>query len=147
MNALFLAVVIGTGSGDTLTVVHNRQPMTIRLADIEAPRNGQRFAGKSRQTLGKLCQGVKAEVRPQFKDQWGRVIAQVACRGRDASAEQVRLGMAWVDDAHSTNRTLYELQADARKAQRGLWSDPGMVAAWMGNANAGTKTTARDGAD
>jgi len=128
-TTIFIAAVIGVPDGSSLTVTINRQPVTVQLAEIELPRN-QRLLQQSRKALAKLCGERKAEMHPQFTGSDGRIVAQVGCAGKDAAVEQVRLGMAQVDDAHSTNRKLYEAQADARTARRGLWADPKVAAAW-----------------
>ena len=46
-------------------------------------------------------------------------VALVACDGTDASAEQVRAGMAWVFDRYVTDRSLYAVQDAARAAEPG----------------------------
>ena len=51
----------------------------------------------------------------QSKDRYGRTVGRVECDGVDASAEQVRAGMAWVFDRYVKDRSLYKLQ-DAAKA-------------------------------
>jgi endonuclease YncB( thermonuclease family) len=45
----FTAKVIGISDGDTLTVLHDRTPVKIRLDGIDAPEAGQAFGtGRSR---------------------------------------------------------------------------------------------------
>jgi endonuclease YncB( thermonuclease family) len=64
------------------------------------------------------------------KDRYGRTLGRVYCNGTGASAEQVRRSMAWVYDKYVTDHTLYQLQNDARAANRGLWYDPDPVLPW-----------------
>lgn len=130
LPALFLATVIGVADGATLTVLYNRQAVTVHLAEIDAPGLERSFGAKSRQHLSKLCRGGKAEIRPQFQDRSGGIVADVSCSGKDAGAEQVHAGLALVDERHSTKRVLYEAQASARKQRHGLWSDPKTVSNW-----------------
>lgn len=139
LPTLFLATVIGVTDGATLTVLHNRQALSVHLAEIDAPAPERAFGAKSRQQLGKLCRGVKAEIRPQFANRGGGIVADVVCAGKDAGAEQVRSGLAMVDEQHSTKRMLYEAQADARRQRRGLWSDPGIVRSWENPAKPNNK--------
>lgn len=127
---IFIASVIGISDGDTLTVLHERQQIKIRLAEIDAPEKAQPFGVKSKQSLSDLCFGKQAEVVPQTRDRYGRTVARVRCDGIDANAEQVRRGMAWVYDRYVTDRSLYLLQEEARSARRGLWADPTPFPPW-----------------
>lgn len=128
--AAFLAGVIGISDGDTLTVLHEREPVKIRIAEIDAPEKAQPFGTKSKQALSDLCFGKQADVAPQTKDRYGRTVARVRCDGQDASEQLVRSGMAWVFDRYVTDRSLYSLQDEARATRRGLWVDDGPVPPW-----------------
>ncbi len=130
LAAAFLASVIGISDGDTMTVLHEREPVKIRLAEIDAPEKAQPFGTKSKQALSDLCFGKQAEVVPQTKDRYGRTIARVKCDGQDASAHQVQAGMAWVYDRYVTDRSLYMPQDMARSGRRGLWGDANPLAPW-----------------
>lgn len=128
--AAFLASVIGISDGDTMTVLHEREPIKIRLAEIDAPEKAQPFGTKSKQALSDLCFGKQAEVNPKTTDRYGRTIARVKCDGQDVSEHQVEAGMAWVYDRYVTDRGLYPLQDMARSTGRGLWVDAGPVPPW-----------------
>ena len=139
-SALLLCVVVGITDGDTLTARCGSaagmptQPIKVRLAQVDAPEHHQPFGARSREHLAALCFKQHAEVRPitgggSF-DRYGRVVAQVNCKGIDANAEQVRAGMAWVFDRYVTDRRLYALQDEAQAAHRGLWADSRPVAPW-----------------
>ncbi len=109
--------------GDTLDVMVSGKRLRLRLAGIDAPRAGQAYSLRSRQSLIALCGGEVAAIDPGGKDRSGLMLAQVNCNGIDASGEQVRLGMARVSErpghAESTLRTL---EREARAARRGLWA-------------------------
>ncbi len=130
LAAAFFASVIGISDGDTLTVLHERQPIKVRIAEIDAPEKKQPFGTRSKQALSDLCFGKQAEVAPQKKDRYGRTIARVKCDGNDVSAHQVQAGMAWVYDRYVTDRSLYHVQAMARAGGRGLWVDTQPVPPW-----------------
>lgn len=138
--------VVRIADGDTLTVLNqgNRQ-VRIRLADIDAPESGQAFGTKSRQALASMCAGKDAVVRVQDIDRYGRTIGRVYCDGVDTTAEQVRLGMAWVYDNHVRDKHLYATQAIARQERRGLWSDrnPQRPWEWRRDAKAAKSTPAQ----
>jgi endonuclease YncB( thermonuclease family) len=78
---------------------------------------------------------VQAEVTPQAQDRYGRTVAHVQCRGRDAGAAQVADGMAWVYRKYSKDGALLRLEREAGDARRGLWSDPAPVPPWEWRKN------------
>ncbi len=58
-------------------------------------------------------------------------MAKVVCDGRDANAEQVKAGMAWVYDGYAPNDSpLYDLEDGAHNAKRGLWKDEDPTPPW-----------------
>jgi endonuclease YncB( thermonuclease family) len=130
MTLVLLCIVIAIADGDTLTASCNEQTIRVRLAEIDAPEKGQAFGNRSRQALAALCLDKRAHIRPQTTDRYGRTLARVECADIEASAEQVRAGMAWVFDRYVTDRSLYSLQDAARAERRGLWIDVEAVATW-----------------
>lgn len=126
-----VAVVVAVSDGDTLTArPTDGSQMKIRVAEIDAPESRQPFGAASKRSLSDLCFNVRAEIQPQKTDRYGRTVARVTCRGKDASAHQVRTGMAWVFDRYSTDQSLYRDQDEARAAGRGLWSEPVPTPPW-----------------
>ena len=130
LSALLTCLVVGISDGDTLTARCEDQTVKIRLAEIDAPEKAQPFGNRSKQHLSDLCFDVKAEVHPQTTDRYGRTVAHVSCDGVDASAEQVRSGMAWVYDKYVRDKSLYTLQDEAVAAREGLWSARDPVPPW-----------------
>lgn len=127
----FTGQVVSIADGDTLTVlVDGNRQVKVRLAEIDAPEKKQPFGTRSRQALGDLCFRKPAEIKTQTIDRYGRTVARVKCAGRDANADQVRTGMAWVYDRYVTDRSLYAVQAEAKAARRGLWADAAPVPPW-----------------
>lgn len=122
--------VVGVADGDTLTVLHERIQIKVRLAEIDAPEKAQPFGQRSRQSLADLCFQKPVLVEAKGHDRYGRTIGRVRCAGVDANSEQVRRGMAWVYDRYVTDRALYAIQADARADRRGLWADANPLPPW-----------------
>ena len=123
--------VIGISDGDTLTVLVSHQQVKVRLADIDAPESKQAFGSRSKQALSDLCFQKDARLETQGKDRYGRTIATAYYAGRNANAEQVWQGMAWVFDRYAKpDYPLYILQEQAKAARRGLWSEPHPTAPW-----------------
>lgn len=122
--------VIGIADGDTLTVLQERKPVKVRLANIDAPEKEQSFGTRSRQSLSDLCFGKNAELDVQTKDRYGRVVAVVHCDGVNANRTQVERGMAWVYAKYNKDHLLPMVQIQARLRKQGLWSEPDPTPPW-----------------
>ncbi len=127
-------LIVAIADGDTLTArcetAGELENVKVRLAEIDAPEKGQAFGARSKQRLAELCFQKQATVTPRTKDRYLRTVAKVECEGVDAGTEQVRAGMAWVFDRYVTDRSLYDIQDEARSAGRGLWAEPNPIAPW-----------------
>jgi endonuclease YncB( thermonuclease family) len=130
LPALLICLIVGVADGDTLTARCDDQTVKIRLAEIDAPEKAQPFGARSKEHLSELCFDVEAEVYPQTTDRYGRTVARVTCDGVDASAEQVRSGMAWVYDKYVVDMGLFDLQDEAVAAREGLWSANNPIPPW-----------------
>lgn len=122
--------VIGIADGDTLTLLVNKRPLKIRLANIDAPEKSQAFGERSRQSLSELCFGKDASYATQDIDRYGRTVAVVTCDGVEANRTQVERGMAWVYTKYNKDLALPALQEAARSARRGLWRDTDPLPPW-----------------
>lgn len=130
-TAILLCLVTAITDGDTIRVRCPEEPVqVVRLAEIDAPERRQPWGDRSRQHLAELCHEMKAEIRPQTRDRYGRTVARVTCAGQDASVVQVQAGMAWAFTKYLTDKSFSASEAQARAAGRGLWADPTPVAPW-----------------
>ncbi len=102
-------------------------------------RSTRRSAGnrsaRARQSLAELCFKRPVKLKTVDVDRYGRTVARVYCDGVDANAEQVRRGMAWVYVRYARDPALRSLEAEARRARRGLWSDSLPVPPWEWRRN------------
>jgi endonuclease YncB( thermonuclease family) len=125
--APLLCLVIAVTDGDTLKVRCDQQPepmnLTIRMAEIDAPERRQAFGTRATQALGALCFREQATVKPQTIDRYGRTVARVECKGKDANSEMVKLGMAWAYTKYQTDALFPQLELQARAQRVGLWVD------------------------
>jgi endonuclease YncB( thermonuclease family) len=127
----FTGKVIRIADGDTIEVLRDRQPVTVRLNGIDAPETGQAFGTRARQFVGSLAFGQVVTVVAHGTDRYGRTIGDVGLAdGRVLNREVVRAGFAWWFRRYSTDAGLGELEAEARDAKRGLWVDPHPVPPW-----------------
>lgn len=128
-------LVVGVADGDTLTARCGKpgsyQQVKVRLAGIDAPERKQSFGSVSRQHLSALCFKQQATLTTRSKDRYGRTVANVKCKGKDAGSEQVRAGLAWVYDAYAKkHKHLYPIQSAAKARGIGLWADSDPVPPW-----------------
>ena len=127
--------VVGVTDGDTMTVSVDGRRVKVRLAGIDAPERKQPFGVRSRHYLEKLCFRKPVKIDDRGRDRYGRVVGRVNCAGRDASAEMIGAGMAWVYDGNADDRAmyrrdLYRLEDSARAARRGLWTNRKPIPPW-----------------
>ena len=128
----FTGKVVNVTDGDTVVVLRagNIQEK-IRLAEIDCPEKSQAFGQRAKQfTLDKAAQkNVTVEVRDH--DRYGRTVGEVFLPdGKSLNRELVRNGYAWWYRRYSKDESLGELEAQARTARRGLWSDQNAIAPW-----------------
>ncbi len=71
--------VVGVADGDTLTVLHDRKQIKVRLTEIDAPEKKQAFGNRSKQSLSDLCFNKTATLDNKGKDRYGRTLARVTC--------------------------------------------------------------------
>ncbi|WP_070697969.1 thermonuclease family protein [Xanthomonas campestris] len=130
-RADFAGPVIAILDGDTIDVLIDRQPVRVRLAQIDAPEKRQAFGTRSRQALSALVFRQSVTVADAGRDRYGRVLGTVYVFGVNVNAEMVRQGMAWVYRQYATDRSLFALEDEARAGRRGLWADPSPVPPWQ----------------
>lgn len=116
--------VIGITDGDTLTLLVNRRPVKVRLAEIDTPESRQPWGTRARQSLAAMAARQDARVVVMDIDRYGRTVGRVYVGSVDVNAELVRRGDAWVYRQYLTDPSLLPLEAEARAARRGLWSLP-----------------------
>jgi len=104
----------------------------IRLHGIDTPERKQPFGTRARQFASELTFQQTVTVRVRDTDRYGRLVAKVILPdGRSLNRELVTAGMAWWYRQYAKDdTTLAKLEAEARSAKRGLWSDPHAVAPW-----------------
>ena len=118
--------VAHVADGASLDVLlDEKSRMRVRLAGIEIPGEGQAYYLRARQSLIAICGGEMATLDPAGKDRKGVMLAHVSCNGKNANAEQVRLGLARVLERQAgTIPELKAAQDEAKAARRGIWAPP-----------------------
>jgi endonuclease YncB( thermonuclease family) len=128
----FSGKVVGVHDGDTITVLWDRTPVKIRLKGIDCPETGQDFGSRAKSVTSELAFGKVVTVHPTRKDRYGRTVADVILPdGRILNRELVRRGVAWWYRRYAPHDTsLARLEAEARAARVGLWSQPDPTPPW-----------------
>ncbi|GGG21144.1 thermonuclease family protein [Pontibacter amylolyticus] len=123
--------VVGVKDGDTFELLRNGQTITVRLLGVDTPEKNQAFGQRAKQFASDLAFGKNVRLIENNKDRYGRTVGTIILPdGRSLNEELVREGYAWHYTAYSKDKTLANLEADARRFKRGLWQDPNPVAPW-----------------
>ncbi|EMM5305385.1 thermonuclease family protein [Klebsiella aerogenes] len=124
-------MVIRVLDGDTIEVLQERQPVRVRLLNIDAPEKKQPFGRWSTNQLKALLAGQPVTVTYTQTDRYGRVLGRVVtANGAEANRQQVLKGAAWVYERYNTDNSLPALQREAQTQKRGLWADNQPVPPW-----------------
>jgi endonuclease YncB( thermonuclease family) len=126
--------VVGVSDGDTITVLtDDKTQHKVRLAHIDCPERGQPFGNKAKQFTSDFCFGQMVRVaHGGKKDRNGRYIGVVYnSRGDNLNKELVAAGLAWHFVRYSDDQSYSGLEAQARKAKRGLWVESNAIAPWV----------------
>jgi endonuclease YncB( thermonuclease family) len=127
--------VIAILDGDTVDILVNNRPVRIRLAQIDAPEKKQAFGTRSRQALSEMVFRQVVTVVESGPDRYGRTVGTVFVAGANVNAAMVNQGMAWAYRQYVTDRSIIQLEEQARAARRGLWVDPAPVEPWLFRRN------------
>ena len=117
--------------GDTFSMRVKRKAIRMRLAQIDAPENGQKHFRQSQQSLRELIGKKSVSVYWREKDRYGRPVVQVVVEGKNVNVEQVKRGMAWVAPGYVKDPFLFVLEGKARDAGLGLWKDNAPIPPWV----------------
>jgi endonuclease YncB( thermonuclease family) len=124
--------VVGISDGDTITVLIERTPVRVRLSGIDCPEIGQDFGTRAKAATSELAFGKAVTIHWRGHDRFGRIVADVILPdGRNVNHELVRRGLAWWYRNYAPHDPILpKLEAEARAAKLGLWSQPNPVPPW-----------------
>jgi len=134
--------IVQVSDGDTINILIDRQTHRVRLASIDAPetghgssRSGQPFGEASRKHLAEHVAGKTLTLICYEKDHYGRDVCDIPVEDTTANRLQVKSGMAWANQQgggkYLRDRTLPELEKQAKSARIGLWAEAKPVAPWV----------------
>lgn len=131
----FSGLVVRVLDGDTIEVLFDGRAVRIRLAEIDAPEKNQAFGTSSKQTLASMVFRRTVTVVESGPDRYGRTLGVIFIDGMNVNAAMVEQGMAWAYRQYVTDKSLFQLETQARAARRGLWADPAPVEPWLFRRN------------
>ena len=126
--------VIAVKDGDTIEILYDGKPLTIRFAHIDCPeiRKGQPFGKAAKQFTSNLCFGQTVTVISEGKyDRYKRLIAVIINENdENVNKELVKAGFAWHFKKYSSDSTYDDLELSARQKKIGLWIDDNPTPPW-----------------
>ena len=135
--------VIGIKDGDTIEILKDNQPVTVRLYGVDAPEKNQPYGTQAKNFASELAFGKQVELNEKGQDRYGRTIGEIILPdGKSLNQELVANGFAWYYKAYANDPKLGYLENDARRLERGLWSQPTPVAPWDFRKNKREKSKA-----
>ena len=124
--------VIKVKDGDTIELLVDGKPVTVRLEHVDCPEKKQPFGTAAKQFTAEKCFGKTVRLIHSNKyDRNGRLIGVVMTDSvTNLNKELVKQGYAWHFLKYSRDSSYSLLERTARKLKRGLWNDNHPVAPW-----------------
>ena len=122
-----VCVAVKVSDGDTFTCHRNGRNMQVRLADIDAPENGQAYGNQARKALNKLIYKQPVTLKNERKDKYGRTVATVFSGSTNVNLAMIEQGYAWHYARYSNNAEYAAAMRQAQAKKRGLWADKGKI--------------------
>jgi micrococcal nuclease len=127
----FTGKCVGVSDGDTISVMYQGRAVNVRLNGIDCPEKAQPFGTQAKKFTSERAFGKQVTIYPTGTDRYGRTLGWVFVGDDCINRSLVTSGMAWWYRQYSPNeKKLAALEAEAKKAGRGLWKDCCAVAPW-----------------
>jgi len=131
-SADFTAKVKVVDDGDTIIVLHDGRDEHIRFNGIDAPEKGQAYGRKAKEFTAESTLEKEVTIIEHGKDKYGRTIGDVVLQdGSNLNRQLVKEGLAWWFWKHSQDKSLRDLEDEARDEKRGLWRDRNPIPPWV----------------
>lgn len=128
----FTGKVTAVDDGDTIVVLHEGKEERVRFHGVDAPEKTQAFGRKAKQFTKDASLGKEVMVAEHGLDDRGRTIGDVILPdGTNLNRQLVQEGLAWWFWKHSQDKTLRDLEDEARAEKRGLWRDRTPIPPWV----------------
>ncbi|SFI34944.1 thermonuclease family protein [Halpernia frigidisoli] len=124
--------VIGVKDGDTVVLLIDGKPETVRLSHIDCPEKKQPFGNNAKIFVSDLCFGQFVNIKwDGKKDRYKRILAEVILQnGTNVNKELLKNGLAWHFKKYSKDQNYAALEIYARRKKSGLWIGKNPIAPW-----------------
>ena len=123
--------VVWVVDGDSVKVERSGKRVMIRLQGVDAPEYSQPWGRQAKTFTHRMVFGKNVTVLEKEKDGHGRTVATLLLPdGRSLNRLLLRHGLAWWYRRYSQDQDLGALEAEARDARHGLWSDAQPESPW-----------------
>jgi len=131
-HADFSGEVVEVADGDVIGVQYLDARVWVRLHGVDCPDPGQPYGPRAKRIAADLAMGQTVKVEVVSRDEQGRFVGDVVMPGGTLLNETlVDLGACWWDRrAAPDDHRLEYLEEGARRAKRGLWTDPDPLPPW-----------------
>lgn len=120
--------------GDTILVTFGADiPVSIRLADLDAPELGQHFGFEAKANLEELLSLHQAQLTFEENDKYGRKVCTLLLNGLNLNNQLVENGFAWASPDSSI--AFGNAQKKAKEERVGLWSHNNPLPPWEWRKN------------
>lgn len=120
--------VVDIFDGDTLIVSLDGRAEIIRLFGVDSPEKEQPFGLEARSFTSDLVSGRVIRVEPIGKDRYEMV--KVYYKDKCLNEELLKAGYAWYHTNGSIDQNWVQMEQQARKGRKGLWSEDNPVPPW-----------------
>lgn len=137
--------VIAVKDGDTIEILYEGKPLTVRLKHIDCPeiRKHQPYGQDAKQFTSGKCFGqiVTIEGKEEY-DRYKRLLGVVINEKKEnVNLELVKAGYAWHYAQYSNDQQYAKAEEKARAKKLGLWADDNPTPPWEWRKPANKKTT------
>lgn len=128
--------VVQVKDGDSMVVRVGDDNVGVRTFGVDCPERGMPFSARAKTFTSGLVGNRDVTVVVHDVDRYGRVVGDVELGdGRSLGRELLREGLAWYYRRYANDPDFAKLEADARAAKRGLWSEPNPIPPWKFRAD------------
>ena len=128
--------IVQVKDGDSMVLRTGDANVGVRTFGVDCPERGMPFSARAKSFTTGLVGNRDVIVVVHDVDRYGRIVGDVKLAdGRSLGRELLREGLAWYYRRYANDPDFAKLEADARAAKRGLWSEPNPIPPWKFRAD------------